>query len=412
MSSDASPASLPDEPPRSVEGDVVSAVSTEAGPFDNASPVSAAASPSTTVNPWLVAILLLAVAAVMLRNSGIGSLLWRTAATQPRAVQPRGDLAEDEKSTIAIFRTASPTVVHITSLALRRDFSMNVFSIPEGTGSGFIWDDSGHIVTNFHVIESADTAAVTLQDGTIFEARLVGVEPDKDLAVLKIDAPASVLQPIPVGTSADLVVGQKVFAIGNPFGLDQTLTTGVISGLGREIESRTHRKIEGVIQTDAAINPGNSGGPLLDSAGRLIGVNTAIYSPSGTYAGVGFAVPVDIINEIVPLLIRDGRIERAGLGVGLAEDAIARRLGVTSGAVVTSVQPAGAAATAGILPPYRDREGRWHFEIIVSVEGQTVREREDVLRALDRRKVGETVQVTLLRGEKQETISVSLQSLE
>jgi len=392
--------------PRPVEGDVLPSSSSGEGR-------EATASPSTnTVNPWLVAVLLVAVAAVMLRNAGIDGWFWRSASTQPRAVQPRGDLAEDEKSTIAIFRSSSPTVVHITSLALRRDFSMNAFSIPEGTGSGFIWDDAGHIVTNFHVIESADSAAVTLQDGTTLEARLVGVEPDKDLAVLKIDAPASVLQPIPVGTSADLEVGQKVFAIGNPFGLDQTLTTGVISGLGREIQSRTGRKIEGVIQTDAAINPGNSGGPLLDSAGRLIGVNTAIYSPSGTYAGVGFAVPVDIINEIVPLLIRDGRIERAGLGVGLAEDAMARRLGVTSGAVVTSVQPAGAAATAGILPPYRDREGRWHFEIIVAMEGQTIREREDVLRVLDRRKVGETVQVTLLRGEKQETISINLQSLE
>ncbi|MBI1347566.1 trypsin-like serine protease [bacterium] len=375
------------------------------------SPASQSTGPHA-VNGWLVVVLLLAVSAVMLRNAGVGSWFWRSASTQPRAVQPRGDLADDEKSTISIFKSASPAVVHITSLALRRDFSMNVFSIPEGTGSGFIWDESGHVVTNFHVIESADSAAVTLQDGTILEARLVGVEPDKDLAVLKIDSPSSVLQPIPVGTSSDLEVGQKVFAIGNPFGLDQTLTTGVISGLGREIQSRTGRRIEGVIQTDAAINPGNSGGPLLDSAGRLIGVNTAIYSPSGTYAGVGFAVPVDIINEIVPLLIRDGRIERAGLGVGLADDALSRRFGVKNGVIVTSVIPGSSAAAGGILPPYRDRSGRWHFEVIVAVDGQSVRDREDVLSALDRRKVGETVQVTLLRGEKQETISVTLQSLD
>lgn len=407
MTSDAASTPPPENQPRSVEGDVVSPWTASALGGSAETEKSTA-----TVNPWLVAILLVAVAAVMLRNAGLGIWIWGSAATQPRAVQPRGDLAEDEKSTIAIFKAASPTVVHITSIALRRDFSMNVLSIPEGTGSGFIWDKAGHIVTNFHVIESADTAMVTLHDGTTLTARLVGVEPDKDLAVLKIDAPASSLEPIPVGTSADLVVGQKVFAIGNPFGLDQTLTTGVISGLGREIESRTHRKIEGVIQTDAAINPGNSGGPLLDSAGRLIGVNTAIFSPSGAYAGVGFAVPVDIINEIVPLLVRDGRIERAGLGVGLADDVIARRLGVTAGAVVTSVQPAGAAATAGILPPYRDRNGNWHFEIIVAIDGQPVRERDDILALLDRRNVGETVAVTLLRGDKQETIKVTLQSLD
>lgn len=403
MSSDAP--TPPDETPRPVAGDVVPMTDIPV------SPASQSTGPHA-VNGWLVVVLLLAVSAVMLRNAGVGSWFWRSASTQPRAVQPRGDLADDEKSTISIFKSASPAVVHITSLALRRDFSMNVFSIPEGTGSGFIWDESGHVVTNFHVIESADSAAVTLQDGTILEARLVGVEPDKDLAVLKIDSPSSVLQPIPVGTSSDLEVGQKVFAIGNPFGLDQTLTTGVISGLGREIQSRTGRRIEGVIQTDAAINPGNSGGPLLDSAGRLIGVNTAIYSPSGTYAGVGFAVPVDIINEIVPLLIRDGRIERAGLGVGLADDALSRRFGVKNGVIVTSVIPGSSAAAGGILPPYRDRSGRWHFEVIVAVDGQSVRDREDVLSALDRRKVGETVQVTLLRGEKQETISVTLQSLD
>jgi S1-C subfamily serine protease len=226
----------------------------------------------------------------------------------PRAVTPRGDLAEDEKTTIAIFRQASPSVVHITTLALRQDaFSLDLFQIPRGTGSGFVWDQDGHVVTNYHVIQGADAARVTLADQSSWTARLVGAYPDKDLAVLMIDAPKNRLRPIPVGTSHDLQVGQKVFAIGNPFGLDQSLTTGVISALGREIESVTRQTIKDMIQTDAAINPGNSGGPLLDSAGRLIGVNTAIFSPSGAYAGIGFAIPVDEVNRVVPKLIRHGK---------------------------------------------------------------------------------------------------------
>ncbi len=388
--------------------------STGSGPEQTSADLSAVEAPSvpSTVNAWLVAVLLLAVAAIMLRNAGVTSWFWSASLSQPRPVQPRGDLAGDEQSNIEIFREASPSVVHITSIAVRRDFNLNTLRIPEGTGSGFLWDEYGHVVTNFHVIESGNSAIVTLSDGkTSLPARLVGVEPDKDLAVLKIDA-TTPLRPIPVGESSDLQVGQKVFAIGNPFGLDQTLTTGVISGLGREIESRTGRKIEGVIQTDAAINPGNSGGPLLDSAGRLIGVNTAIYSPSGAYAGIGFAVPVDIVNKVVPLLIRDGRIERAGIGISLAENALARRLGIAEGAVVSSVLPTGAAAAAGIRPPYRDELGSWHFEVLVEIDGQRIREREDVLRALDGREVGEKVDVTLLRDGKLVTLSITLQSLQ
>lgn len=366
---------------------------------------------SGTVNASLVAVLLIAVAAVLLRDSGVSPWRWWSSSAAPRPIAPRGDLAEDEQSTIAIFREASPSVVHITSIAVRRDLSLNLLQIPEGTGTGFLWDEAGHVVTNYHVIEQGNSAVVTLKDGSIWQARLVGVAPDKDLAVLKIDAPRAALHPIPVGESANLEVGQKVFAIGNPFGLDQTLTTGVISGLGREIESRRGRKIEGVIQTDAAINPGNSGGPLLDSAGRLIGVNTAIYSPSGTYAGIGFAVPVDIVNEVVPLLIRDGRVIRPALGVELAEDAVARALGVSEGAVVQSVTRTGAAAAAGILPPYRDRAGQWHFEVIVAIDGRKIREAKDVRKALDGRQVGDSVKVTLLRDGKPETLTIVLQEL-
>ena len=227
---------------------------------------------------------------------------------QPRPVVARGDLAEDEKSTIALFKQSSPSVVHITTMTVRQNrFTRDIQQIPQGTGSGFIWDKDGHIVTNYHVIQGADAARVTLADQSTYQARLVGAYPDKDLAVLIIDAKKDRLPPIPLGTSRDLEVGQKVFAIGNPFGLDHSLTTGVISAVGREIESVTHQPIKNVIQTDAAINPGNSGGPLLDSAGRLIGVNTAIYSPSGAYAGIGFAIPVDEVNSVVPRLIREGR---------------------------------------------------------------------------------------------------------
>ena len=202
---------------------------------------------------------------------------------------------------------------------------MDVTEIPQGTGSGFVWDQDGHIVTNFHVVQEGDRANVTLNDGSTYPATIVGTTPDKDIAVLKIDAPPQKLLPLPIGQSSNLKVGQKVLAIGNPFGLDQTLTTGVISGLGREIKSVSGRPIHDVIQTDASINPGNSGGPLLDSSGRLIGINTAIYSPSGANAGIGFAVPVDTVNQIVPQLMKFGKITRPGLGISILADQIAQQ---------------------------------------------------------------------------------------
>ena len=241
--------------------------------------------------------------------------------TEPssRPISARGELTVAEKSVTALFEEATPSVVYITSVALRRDFfRFNVMEIPSGTGTGFVWDDRGNIVTNFHVIQDASRAEVTLADGSTWEAKLVGYAREKDLAVLHIDAPRSQLQSIRLGTSSDLKVGQSVLAIGNPFGFDQTLTTGIVSALGREIESTDGVPIRDVIQTDAAINPGNSGGPLLDSAGRLIGVNTAIVSPSGGYAGVGFAIPVDTVNWVVPQLIAHGRVKRPTMGVELA----------------------------------------------------------------------------------------------
>ncbi|MCY2972514.1 MAG: trypsin-like peptidase domain-containing protein, partial [Planctomycetota bacterium] len=242
-----------------------------------------------------------------------------------RPIVARGNLAEDEKSTIELYNQSRQGVVNITTLANRKTgINLNIQQMPEGTGSGFVWDDAGHIVTNFHVIQNADAAQITFADQSVFQARLVGYFADKDLAVLKVDAPKGKLKPLPLGRSDDLQVGQKVYAIGNPFGLDQTLTTGIISALGREIDSVNKRPIKNVIQSDAAINPGNSGGPLLDSAGLLIGVNTAIYSTSGVSAGIGFAIPVDEVNRVVPELIKHGKVTKPGLGVTLAPDNMSR----------------------------------------------------------------------------------------
>lgn len=331
---------------------------------------------------------------------------------RPRAVTARGELAPDEKSTIELFRSVSPSVVYITSKAVQQSpFSLNAMEVPQGTGSGFVWDANGYIVTNFHVIKDAQAADVTLADHSTWQAQLVGVAPDKDLAVLRIDAPKSVLPAIAVGTSSDLEVGQKVFAIGNPFGFDQTLTTGVISGLGREIESVTRRPIEGVIQTDAAINPGNSGGPLLDSAGRVIGINTAIFSPSGAYAGIGFAVPIDVVNRLVPQLIRDGRVRRAGLGIRLAEDHLVRRLGV-EGVLVWAVAPGGAADKAGLRPMGRDARGNLVLgDLIVGIDGRPVRESRDLFRLLDPHDVGDVVRLRVLRRRQEVELDVTLQEI-
>ncbi|MBI2360818.1 MAG: trypsin-like peptidase domain-containing protein [Deltaproteobacteria bacterium] len=330
----------------------------------------------------------------------------------PRPVTPRSDFAPEEQATIALFRRASPSVAHITTLTVARDvFTLNLLQIPEGTGSGFIWDDAGNIVTNFHVVQNASGAQVALADHSTWKARAVGVAPDKDLAVLRIDAPKGQLRPIPIGSSKDLHVGQRVYAIGNPFGLDQTLTTGVISALGREIESVTRRPIQGVIQTDAAINPGNSGGPLLDSAGRLIGVNTAIFSPSGAWAGIGFAIPVDTVNRVVPELIRYGKAIRPGLGVQVAEDQLARELGL-SGVLVVDVVPGGAAARAGIQPTRRDAFGRVRLgDAIVGLGGNKVESVNDLFLALERYKVGDTVSVALLRDKKRQEVKVTLEEL-
>ena len=364
--------------------------------------------PRSSTNGWLV--LLCLILGLMLAKDW---WLERRATLQVREVIPRGDLSQDEQSTISLFQEASPSVVHITSISLarvRRDlFTFDLQKIPRGTGTGLIWNKQGHVVTNFHVIQGGREAQVTLSDQSVWEGTVVGAEPDKDLAVLKIDAPESVLRPLHIGESSNLQVGQTVLAIGNPFGLDQTLTTGVISGLGREIESVTRRPIQGVIQTDAAINPGNSGGPLLDSEGRLIGVNTAIYSPSGTYAGIGFAVPVDTVNRIVPQLIEHGRAIKPVLGVQLVEDAIARRWGIP-GVVIAHVQEGTGAARAGLRGIAYDRYGRAVLgDVIVEIEEKAVADQNALYRVLDNFRIGDEVSLKVQSpGEKARQVKVTL----
>jgi S1-C subfamily serine protease len=328
-----------------------------------------------------------------------------------RLVTPKGNMTQDEKNNIELFKRISPSVVYITSIAVQRDiFTFRALEIPQGTGSGFIWDENGYIVTNFHVIQNAQAADVTLGDHSTWKAKLVGYEADKDLAVLKIDAPKKLLRPIKVGTSADLQVGQKVFAIGNPFGFDHTLTTGIISGLGREIESVTERPIQGVIQTDAAINPGNSGGPLLDSSGRLIGINTAIVSPSGAYAGIGFAVPVDFVNRMVPQIIRYGKVIKPVLGVSIAEDYVVRYLGA-KGVLVLTVDPGGPADKAGLRPTRRDARGRILLgDLIVSIDGKPIADSKDLFRILDSYNIGDTAKVRVRRSDQEIEFNVTLQA--
>ncbi len=330
----------------------------------------------------------------------------------PRAVTARGDLAADEQNTIELFKNVSPSVVYITSIGLRRDlFSLNAVEIPQGTGSGFVWDDKGRIVTNYHVISDANRIEVTMADHSTWKAVLIGAAPDKDLAVLQIDAPTRMLKPIPVGESEQLLVGQKVFAIGNPFGLDQTITSGIISALGREIKSITGRMIRDMIQTDAAINPGNSGGPLLDSAGRLIGVNTAIFSPSGAYAGIGFAVPVQEINRVIPLLIRQGKLVKPGIAASLADARLVKRLGI-EGVLILGVEPGGPAHKAGLRPTKQFGNEVILGDIITRIAGKEVRSYDDVRTELEHFKVGDEVELTILRDGVSVVVPLRLTALD
>jgi S1-C subfamily serine protease len=365
------------------------------------------------VGRWLLVTASIAALMVLWHALPLVESWWAPRDGTPRTVTPRGDLAADERATIELFEKSRDSVVYISTAQRVLDvWTRNVFTVPRGTGSGFIWDDAGHVVTNFHVIEGASQATVKLADGRDYPAALVGASPAHDIAVLRIGVGFKRPPPVPIGTSHDLKVGQKVFAIGNPFGLDWTLTTGIVSALDRSLPNeRGGPPIEHLIQTDAAINPGNSGGPLLDSAGRLIGINTAIYSPSGASAGIGFAVPVDTVMRVVPQLIKTGRYVRPALGIE-ADEALNERLSALTGiegVFVLRVTPGSAADKAGLRGVTRSAEGLVPGDVIVAVEGKPVTSVAQLLARLDDYRVGDTVRVTLRRGEDIREVAVTLQ---
>ena len=328
-------------------------------------------------------------------------------AEAPRAVTARGELSDLEQQTVRIFEQTAPSVAYIfTESAGRGPFGMG--DPRRGAGSGFVWDGAGHVVTNNHVVEGASRVAVRLDNGEAISAEVIGTAPDYDLAVLRLGQTRATYQPIPIGASAELKVGQSVFAIGNPFGLSRTLTTGVVSALDRRLPAAGGREISGVIQTDAAINPGNSGGPLLDSAGRLIGVTTAIISGSGSSAGIGFAVPVDVVNRVVPELIRIGRVPRPGIGILALDEEAAARLGAT-GVVVAEVQPGSPAARAGLQG--LDVQARRLGDVIVAVEDEPVKNVAELAEALARVGVGRRATVTVQRDGRRRDVEIEVADL-
>lgn len=333
--------------------------------------------------------------------------------SEPRLVSARGGLAEDEKNTIEIFELASPSVVYInTRQQVMNPWTRDVYSVSRGTGSGFIWDKLGHVVTNQHVLENAFEAIVYLNDGRSYRAVLIGNSPSHDLAVLRISVPFNVPPPVPIGSSHDLKVGQKVFAIGNPFGLDYTLTTGIVSAMDRTLSAEDGIVIKNLIQTDAAINPGNSGGPLLDSAGRLIGINTAIYSPSGSNAGIGFAVPVDTVNRVVPDLIAHGKYKRPTLGITVDNDVnkvVTEKLGV-KGVMVITTEPGSAAERAGLRETRLDRKRKIiPGDIILSIDNNKVEDVPSLLSLLDSYRIGDLVSLKVWRNGEEHMMQITLQ---
>jgi 2-alkenal reductase len=330
-------------------------------------------------------------------------------ASVPRPVEPRGALAEFERTSIALFERVSPSVVQVVILGEK----VNAFGLSDGsnelrtqgTGTGFVWDAAGNVVTNAHVIGNARRVAVRTATGSFISAEVIGVAPNYDLAVVRVTGRADIPAPMPIGSSADLKVGQWVFAVGNPFGLDQTLTTGVISALKRRLPTAGGREISGVIQTDAAINPGNSGGPLLDSAGRVIGVNTAIISPSGTSAGIGFAIPIDVVNRVVPELIGKGRVPTPGIGIIVGSEELAARAGV-EGVVIIRTTPDSPAERAGLRGV--DVATGLLGDVIVAVNGRRVRRLADLTEVLEGLKLPGTVNLTVQRGSQRRTVTVEV----
>jgi 2-alkenal reductase len=321
---------------------------------------------------------------------------------EPRAVTARGPLADDEKRLVALFEAAAPSVAYITTEVVRaRGFF--TAEVAQGAGSGFVWDPAGHVVTNNHVVEGARRVFVQLDAGDPIEADAVGFAPEYDLAVVKLKRVPKDLRPIPIGSSRDLKIGQSVAAIGNPFGLQRTLTRGIVSALDRQLPTTGYREVVGVIQTDAAINPGNSGGPLLDSAGRLIGVNTAIRSASGSSAGVGFAIPVDLVNRIVPALIALGRAPLPGIGISPVSPELVERAGL-SGVVIRSVGRGSPAAQAGLLP-IDERSGSLG-DVIVAVDGRRIESLSHFVAELDRVGIDNTAELTVVRDGKERRVRV------
>jgi 2-alkenal reductase len=352
----------------------------------------------------LLALAALAAALAMWQHYNLRN---RFAESRPRIVEPRGELANFEKATIEIFNRTSPSVVYIfTENAVRGFFGTS--EIRQGAGSGFLWDQDGHVVTNFHVVQGAERINVRLDTGEALVATYVGGSQDHDLAVVRLRSRPTHIQPIPVGTSGDLQVGQAVFAIGNPFGLSRTLTTGVISALDRRLPTAVGREVVGVIQTDAAINPGNSGGPLIDSAGRLIGVNTAIISGSGNSAGIGFAVPADVVNQVVPQLIAHGKVPRPGIGIVVLKEEVAASLGVV-GVVIDRVIPGSSADRAGLEGI--DYRNRTLGDVILAVDDQEVNNLAEFVRAILTYDIGQSVRLSVRRGDRVRQVAVKIMDI-
>ena len=349
-------------------------------------------------------IVLIVLLAVLAGRPYLDNLLF--AATSPRPIAARSELAEAERATIGLFERVSPSVVQVVGAA---NGSPPGYGESEGgqSGTGFVWDGAGHVVTNNHVVSGTREVAIRFATGEVVGASIVGTAPNYDLAVVKLRNIRNLPSPIAVGTSADLKVGQAAFAIGNPFGLDQSLTTGVISALKRRLPTNAGREIGNVIQTDAAVNPGNSGGPLLDSAGRLIGVTTAIISPSGSNAGIGFAVPVDTVNRVVPELIKNGRVPTPGIGFIAANEAVATRLGI-EGVVVVRTVPGSPAAQAGLRGI--DQAGGIG-DVIVSANGQPTRRLSDLTDQLEAVGVGREIELSVKRKDGQSTVHVKIEDI-
>jgi len=331
--------------------------------------------------------------------------VWASA-TSPRAVTPRGNLSAAEETAIAVFKNASPSVVHV--FAVQRP-QASALAPREGTvlqtGSGIVWDAAGHVITNFHVINGTDRIGARLTSGEFVGARVVGTAANYDLAVLQLERPHSLLHPIAVGKSANLQVGQMAFAIGNPYGLDLTLTSGIISALHRRLPTTTPYEIEGVIQTDAPINPGNSGGPLLDDAGRLIGVNSALVSSSGAFAGIGFAIPVDVVNRIAPSLIREGSVPMPGIGIAAAPEEAAADAGI-DGVVIVKTVPGSPAAKAGLVG--MDANNGNIADVITTADGEPVHSLSDLAGVFEKVGVGHKVDLTVMRGDNSRTVEVTV----